>query len=193
MPADRLTNLIGAFTLIATDAIGEAVESAAGHTYAAPAALTILLPAGQGRSVDELRRAVGLTPSGGVRLVDRLVADGLVDRRRGRDGRSVLVSLTRRGRRVARAILTARAAAIDRILEPLDATQRGALEAVVAELLGAQAVERIHARTTTEPRGGWICRLCDQSACGRDRGDCPAANAAGAQRRQGFRDRWRDW
>ena len=32
--------------------------------------------------------------------------------------------------------------------------------------------------TPEDPVGGWLCRLCDFEACGRDRGLCPAAGAA---------------
>ena len=174
MAADRLSNVVGALTLAVNDAVRQAAETASGHTDAGPAALTILLTARHGRSVDELRRAVGLTPSGGVRLVDRLVGDGLVERRPGTDGRSVLVTLTRRGRRVARATLTARAGAIERILAPLDTGQRATLETLVETMLSTHVVEKLRAGTT----GGWVCRLCDQAACGRDHGACPAANAA---------------
>lgn len=174
MAADRLTNVVGALTLAVTDAVRHAAETASGHTDAGPAALTILLPAPHGRSIDELRRAVGLTSSGGVRLVDRLVGDGLVERRAGTDARTVLVSLTRRGRRVARATLTARAEAVERILVPLAAGERATLEALVETVLSAHVVDKLQARTT----GGWVCRLCDQAACGRDRGACPAATAA---------------
>ena len=171
---DRLNNVVGALALAVTDAVRQSAEEASGHTDAGPAALTILLTTPHGRSVDELRRAVGLTPSGGVRLVDRLVGDGLVERRPGTDGRSVLVTLTRRGRRIARTTLTARADAIERILAPLDAGQRAMLEGLVETMLGAHVVEKLRAPRT----GGWVCRLCDQVACGRDQGKCPAATAA---------------
>jgi MarR family transcriptional repressor of emrRAB len=171
---DRLNNVVGALALAVTDAVRQSAEEASGHTDAGPAALTILLTTPHGRSVDELRRAVGLTPSGGVRLVDRLVGDGLVERRPGTDGRSVLVTLTRRGRHIARTTLTARADAIEHILAPLDAGQRATLEGLVETMLGAHVVEKLRAPRT----GGWVCRLCDQVACGRDQGRCPAATAA---------------
>jgi hypothetical protein len=41
-------------------------------------------------------------------------------------------------------------------------------------MLGAHVVEKLRAPRT----GGWVCRLCDQVACGRDQGRCPAATAA---------------
>src|SRR4051794_41929024 len=59
-------------------------------------------------SIDLLRQVLGLTPSGAVRLVDRLAADGLVRRTPGPDGRQVAVVLTARGRRAAAAVASAR-------------------------------------------------------------------------------------
>ena len=77
------------------------------------------------------------------------------------------------------AILTARAVAIDQILRPLTTERRADLEALVEELLSAQTVHRIETRRSgIDYPGGWTCRLCDQRACGRDRGTCPTANVA---------------
>ncbi len=176
--SDHATNVTGAFALVAADEIRQATAQAAGHTDAAPAALTSLYEAPRGRSVDELRRVVGLTPSGGVRLVDRLVADGYVDRRAGADRRNVIVTLTPRGRRAARAVRGARAEAIEQLLRPLTASERTQLSKLMGKLLGARALERLAERQQGQsPPGGWMCRLCDFAACGRDRGACPAAEA----------------
>ena len=57
--------------------------------------------------MDDLRNVLGLTPSGAVRLVDRLAADGYVERRAGADGRSLALRLTPAGSRVARRVLSA--------------------------------------------------------------------------------------
>src|SRR4051812_31662731 len=92
--ADRTTNMFGALTLVAADAIRQATEQAANHTAAAPAALVALYEFLDGHSVDDLCQVVGLTPSGAVRLVDRLAADGHVERHTGADRRSVSVVLT---------------------------------------------------------------------------------------------------
>jgi MarR family transcriptional repressor of emrRAB len=179
-PTDgRTVNVFAALTLLASDAQRGATEVAAGRSDAAPAALASLIDAPSGRSVDQLRQMVGLTPSGGVRLVDRLVADGLVERRPGNDGRVVLVRLTRRGRGAAQRVLAARAAAVEQLLEPLDADERETLRALAAKMIEGGVVSRLEARRRGDvPTGGWLCRLCDQAACGRGAGECPAANAA---------------
>ncbi len=179
MPAnDRVATLFGAMSLVAADALREATEGAAGMSDAAPAALVCLLPVAAGRSIDELRRVVGLTPSGGVRLVDRMAAAGLVVRRPGADRRTVMVVLTAAGRRVARAVLAAREAALERLLEPLTAADRAVLEELTARILEGNVHDRLARRAEGDPpAGGWICRLCDQVRCGRPLGICPAARA----------------
>ena len=99
------------------DRMREATESAASHGAAGPAALTALDEFLGGRSMDDLRRVLGLTHSGAVRLVDRLAADGCVERRAGADGRSVALVLTAKGRRVARRVRAARAEALESVAE----------------------------------------------------------------------------
>jgi DNA-binding MarR family transcriptional regulator len=57
------------------------------------------VPGGE-RSMSELAEALLLSPSGCTRLVDRLEAQGLVERRRGsRDSRVVMAAITQTGRR----------------------------------------------------------------------------------------------
>ena len=138
----------------------EAATAAAGHGASAPAALVLLGDLAGGATIEELRRALRLTHSGTVRLVDRLVAGGLVERRVGGDARSVSPHLSATGRRTARRVLVARETALERALIALKPRQRveldELLEALLAELEG--------------PRRR-VCRLCDTAACGR----CPRA------------------
>ena len=77
---DRAGNLLGAFTLAVADRAADAVGDAAGQTGAAAAALSALYHFLDAPSVDRLRTVLGLTPSGAVRLVDRLAAAGYVER-----------------------------------------------------------------------------------------------------------------
>jgi len=128
-----------------------AEEEAAGHKSAAPAALVALHEFLGGSSIDQLRQVVGLTASGAVRLVDKLAEAGLV--RRGLGAETVLAGLSSDERDA---------------LTPL-------LERLLEQLTAARLAEREEART---PAGGWLCRLCDFSACRRKMGACPVANAA---------------
>ncbi len=105
---------------------------------------------------------VGLSHSGAVRLVDRLAAAGLAERRVGADGRAVALHLTPEGRRAARRVLARREAALASVLVPLSAAERTALASLHERLLGSLASGHEERRR--------VCRLCDVEACGRD---CP--------------------
>lgn len=165
-------NLLGAAALAVSERVEIATESACGATGAVPAALVALHEFAGGESIDFLRTVVGLTPSGTVRLVDRLEREGLARRGAGADGRSVSVRLTDHGDEVAARVRGARHAVLEQLLEPLDREQRAALADAAATLLAALTHGRQVARHT--------CRLCDVEACGHRRGDCPVTNAADA-------------
>jgi MarR family transcriptional repressor of emrRAB len=176
---DRLANVLGAFALAVSDEVEAATAQAAGHTGAGPAALVALSDLLAGRSVDDLRRAVGVTHSGGVRVVDRLVGDGLAERRPGADGRSVALALTPVGRRLAVRVRDARQATLQQALAVLDDSEQAALGDLLDKLVAGVVGRRLEARAAgATPPGGWLCRLCDPVACERAAGHCPAAGAA---------------
>jgi DNA-binding MarR family transcriptional regulator len=176
---EHLANVTGALVRGLADHIENATEAASGHVGATPAALIALNDLLEGRSVDDLRHAVDLTHSGGVRLVDRLVDDGLAERRPGTDARSVSLVLTARGRRLARRTTAARHDALTDVLDVLDPREREQLRAIADKLVTAIVDQRLAARHAgEEPTAGWLCRMCDPVACGRSAGTCPALNAA---------------
>jgi DNA-binding MarR family transcriptional regulator len=173
----RDVNLLATLATALSDRIRYATESAAGHTSAAPAALIALHEFLGGASIDDLRKAVSLTPSGAVRLVDRLEADGYVQRSPGTDGRSVSLKLTQTGRAAARRVQAARSDALSGILDELSQEERSSLTGLIEKLLPLIVSDRAAARERGNERsGGWLCRLCDFAACGRDQGECPVAN-----------------
>lgn len=177
----RDANLLAALAVGLDDRVRQAEEAAAGHGSAAPAALVALHEFLAGASIDQLRQVVGLTPSGAVRLIDKLSESGLVKRGPGPDGRSRAVTLTRRGRDVARRVLAARRAATEAVLAGLSTGERETLTPVLERLLHALTAARLAERASSKvPSGGWLCRLCDFAACGRDEGACPVANLSGA-------------
>ena len=159
-------NAFGALALEMARRIQEAGEGASPHGASVPAALASLHGLGAGQSIDDLRRIVGLTHSGAVRLVDRLAGAGLVERRVGADQRSVALHLTPEGRRAARRVLARREAAIEQVLAPLKASDRAVLTRLHEHLLGELA-EGPRSRRR-------VCRLCDVEACGRE---CPTRRA----------------
>ena len=170
----RAANLLGALAHIVTDQTTDAVVAAGGQSDTAAAALSALHHFLDRPTLDTLRRVLGLTPSGAVRLVDRLAAAGHVTRGPGGDGRSRAVLLTDEGRRVAERITAARAGVLDAALADLSPAERDTLH----QLLGRMMTTIVRGKTDTTR---WICRLCDLEACGRDEGRCPTANAAAAR------------
>ena len=174
----RLVNLLGAFGVALADRIREATEAASGLTGAGPAALVALEQFLGGRAAEDLARATGLTHSGAVRLVDRLVDAGLVERRPGRDGRTLSIVLTPKGRRLSRKVTAARSAAVEAVLARVGGNDRRALLALSETLVATETTQRLTARQHGDEPSGWLCRLCDFPACGRPLGLCPAANEA---------------
>jgi MarR family transcriptional regulator, negative regulator of the multidrug operon emrRAB len=161
--SSRSANLLGALGIVIADALAEA----GGDSEAA--ALVALGGPSAGASIDALSAVVGLSHSGTVRLVDRLEADGLVERRRGADQRSAALLLTPSGRRAARQTLRRRDAEMEFVLSLLTDDQQRAVIEAAERVLG-----ELGARPDAEQR---ICRLCDVDACGRSRGECPVMPA----------------
>lgn len=170
---DGQANVLGALALVIADQTSTAIAAAAGHTGTAAAALSALDQFLDRPTIDRLRRVLGLTPSGAVRLVDRLAGAGLVSRRPGTDGRSVALALTTAGRRTARRISRARVNLLRGYLGDLSPAERDTLHGLLGRVMAAVVAGK--------DGGAWTCRLCDLSACGRDAGECPAANAAAAR------------
>jgi DNA-binding MarR family transcriptional regulator len=167
---DRQANLLGALALVIADQTAQTVAAAAGQSVSAAAALSALHHFLDRPTLDQLRKVLGLTSSGAVRLVDRLTDAGLVTRGAGDDGRSRSVALTEDGRRMAERITAARAELLTDALDGLSPAERQTLDA----LMGRVIANMVHSKDG----GAWICRLCDLDACGRAAGQCPTANAA---------------
>src|SRR3712207_1176031 len=133
MPADRLVNLFGVVTLAVVDRVREATEEACAAGGAA-AAVLVHLQAHPEDTVSGLATTVGVGGSGGVRLVDRLAEQGLVQRVAGPGGRTVTVQLTEEGSRTAVRVLAARQKAIRSVLAGLDEVGQQNLEDLLAAL-----------------------------------------------------------
>jgi hypothetical protein len=76
---DRRDNLLGAFVLSVSDRLRRETEAAIGHTGASAAGL-IIVAEFPDRTIEFLRKAIGLSHPATVRVVDRLVEQGLVRR-----------------------------------------------------------------------------------------------------------------
>jgi DNA-binding MarR family transcriptional regulator len=161
----RAANLLGAHALVVADRMREAVDM----ELSSAAVLSALETFADGASIDELRRVLGLSHSGGVRIVGRLEGRGLLAREPDPDDRrAVRLHLTAEGRRVARRVLAHRHAALASLLAPLGARETADLERLLERLLAAA--------TGSGEDANRICRLCDPEVCGHpDR--CPVTQA----------------
>ncbi|HEY3613040.1 MAG TPA: MarR family transcriptional regulator [Gaiellales bacterium] len=181
----RRANLLGAAATGLSDAMAGSMAAAGGLDEAASAALVALLDFTPHGSVRALSRVVGLTHSGAVRLVDRLVDGAYVERRPGADARSLTLTLTAAGRELAERIRAVRGHALADAVASLSAGQRAVLGEICEQLVGDLTRRRLAQRERGEdPAGGALCRYCDFAACGRPQGLCPAQLAAAALRRQ---------
>lgn len=175
----RPGQLLAVLALGINDRIRHAENMAAGHGAAAPAALVALHEFLGGATMDQLRQVVGLTPSGAVRLVDKLAQAGLMRRGPGPDGRSVAVTLTRRGTAAAERVLTARRKAAETVLAGLGPDELESLTPLLERLLQELTRSRLAERGSGRiPAGGWLCRLCDFTACHRREGGCPVGQVS---------------
>ena len=157
---DRTANLFGAVGLAVADRIEAMAREILNHSGETPAAL-VVIGYGFGPSNDQLRRVLGLSHSGSVRLIDRLVADELVQRRGAHDKRAIALYLTEQGAAVREQLLTGRLAAIRPLLMSLTESEQGVLAALLHKILSSMK--------TTDLERCTLCRLCDDRVCT----DCP--------------------
>lgn len=157
---DRTANLLGVVGLAVADRIEEAARDILNHAGETPAAL-VVIGYGLGPSNDQLRRILGLSHPGSVRLVDRLVADGLVERRKGRDRRAIALYLTGQGLALREALLQGRLAVIRPLLASLTDTEQGVLAGLLHKILSSWETSDLERCT--------LCRLCDDRVCS----NCP--------------------
>lgn len=166
MRPENVANLLGALVVLLSDEVSDAV--ARDHSFAESAALLLLVKY-PGASVEGLRGPLELSHSGCVRLVDRLESLGYVERRSGKDGRAVALTLTRKGRQSAAVATARRQEVLVGALASLTAGEQQMLGTLVTKLLDrAVVVPRAAMRT---------CRMCDYDACER----CPMHKFADAQ------------
>jgi DNA-binding MarR family transcriptional regulator len=162
--SDRLAQLLGVLSLAATDRFRSAVEASVGRAGAHAGAL-VHLDAYPGESIRGLAAVLGVSHPAAVKIVDRLAADGLLERRAGADHRTVALHLTAKGRRTAASVLARRAGELTDLLAALEPAEREALEPLLEKLVAGLAHDR--------PGAVAVCRLCDRAVCCGDARGCP--------------------
>jgi DNA-binding MarR family transcriptional regulator len=163
----RTANLLGAAALAVTDLALGGATAAAGLSGSGAAALVVLC-ADPGISVTELGRRVGLTQSAAARMVDALVARGLVERRPTL-GKWVAVHPTATGRAASADLLDARGERLTGLVGTLPPAEQEALAGLLERLLRA-----LHAEVGSSER---VCRLCDRPCCTDAGAICPVGQA----------------
>ena len=165
----EIANLLGALSLAVMDRIEQGAREVVGRGGETPAALIVI---GYGpKTNDKLRRILGLSHSGTVRLVDRLVSDGLVERRPGKDGREVALYLTATGAEARNDLLVSRISAVASLLDVLSPAETKQLGTLLREVLARQ--------DTSEMDRFTICRMCDDRVCT----NCPLPTTKGKRNR----------
>lgn len=157
MRSRRDRNVFGALALLVADEIVRSASAKAPATGPASSALA-LLHHEPGLSIRNLATGVALSHAGAVRLVDRLVAEGMVERRGHQgDGRARLLHLTAAGETASTAVLQARDVALARALSVLSDDE--------IAMLGAFSERMLRAHLGNEGDAYRVCRLCDHSSC----------------------------
>lgn len=114
-----------------------------------------------GTRIDELATIIALSHSGTVRLVDRLVATGLIERRpHPGDQRAAALHATDRGVAVANGFQQHRLRRLTDLVQTLPPRQQDRLAEAIEDLLSLLAYD-----VTAANR---ICRYCDERICSPD-------------------------
>ena len=114
-----------------------------------------------GTRIDELATIIGLSHSGTVRLVDRLVGKGFVERRpHPDDQRATALHATERGMAVMNGFQSHRLARLEDLVQTLPPRQQDRLAEAIEDLLRLLAYD--------VPAANRICRYCDERICSPD-------------------------
>lgn len=152
----KVGNMLGALSIVLADQIWKAVNDTL-HTSGETASALIMLGAHPGIPIKELGKALSLSHSGAVRLVDRLEKDGILKRKVGTDARTVLLRLTPAGAKLRRAVLRQRGGILERALAVLSAEEVRVLDAYLDRMLRGLLTERQF--------GYRFCRMCEEESC----------------------------
>jgi len=162
MPRLRTANMLAAFAGEVTERVGTAIKSHPNQTDSASAAINVM-GFWDGVTNAQLARALKLSHTATVRLVDKLEAQGLVEARGGKDKRATHLHLTDAGREAVLPMLQARCAAVEGLMTALSPAEEEQFSALLEKLmrpLGTDAYSVSH-----------FCRLCDLATCPADQ--CP--------------------
>jgi len=162
--------MLGALASEIAEVLDRHLRSHPSQTDSAAAALNVI-GFYEGCSNGALSRALKLSHTATVRLVDKLEAAGLVESRPAADRRAVALHLTEAGRLQVRVTLQERCSVLTAIVDVLTPEQQDQLTTLAETLLRAM--------TKSAEEADHICRLCDETICPQDA--CPVHQAATAR------------
>jgi DNA-binding MarR family transcriptional regulator len=163
----RTANLLGALSGEIAGRLERHGKLHPNETSSSAAALNVI-GFYEGCSNGALSRALGLSHTATVRLVDKLELAGFVLSEMGTDKRSVALRLTDLGRERARAVIRGRCLLLGDFVDVLTPQQRRQLDEIAETLLKSM----VEAAQDADH----ICRLCDEAAC--PPGRCPVHQKA---------------
>ncbi len=156
-PSDRLVNLFAALAQGVTDRVKGAIFEAfpsGGETVAA----LVVIGHQPGMSIDQVSKILRLSHAGAVRLIDRLIGQGLVGKRlSAADRRMMHLNLTADGNKEREKLLALRNASVADLLQGVSVEDRELLERLSESILSRLACDALSALTT--------CRFCDEKKC----------------------------
>jgi MarR family transcriptional repressor of emrRAB len=152
----RTANLLAAFAGEILERVDAALKTHPNQTDSTIAALNVI-SFWDGITNAELARALKLSHTATVRLVDKLESAGQVEARGGRDRRSTYLHLTAAGQNAVLPALVARCVAVETTLGVLDAQEEQQLAHLLEKLMGPLAKDDIAI--------SHFCRLCNFAAC----------------------------
>lgn len=158
----RTANILGALSLAISDKLLTELKEHSRQNDTSAAALNVI-GCTEGISNGQLGKALGITHSATVRLLDKLVESQLVEVRAGTDRRAVAIFLTSNGRERVVEMLKGRCEILGGIVDLLNVEQRQQLNSIAETLLAQFTEGPVHSMQ--------VCRLCDAVSCPTDR--CP--------------------
>lgn len=162
-------NILGTLSVLIQDRVEGAWQADLDLSPMAAAAI-VQTEGAPGCSIEQVATRIGLSHSATVRVIDKLVERGLIEKDRARqDARQQSLTLSKAGKRLAQQLHAVRNDVTDALLGGIDAGQVTALHQAVCRILG-QAV-------TSPKEGDVVCRVCDEQRC--HPGICPITATLG--------------
>jgi DNA-binding MarR family transcriptional regulator len=158
----RTANLLAALATEISEHVKDELKTHPNQTDSAVAALNVM-SFWEGITNSDLSKALKLSHTATVRLVDKLEVQGLVEARSGEDLRATHLYLTAAGKKAVQPSLTARCVAVEGYLGNLTASEEKQLSALLEKLIRPLATDDIAVVH--------FCRLCDFTSCNPDK--CP--------------------